>query len=742
MNWTEGKLARHTGRSRGKGALLKQKQHFAKVRSKSLIASQHQSPPQFSFLNDRITSHSTGRVDIGGTSSPRQPTILTSALRSHHFQDFRQPEDDSNVLSVLKRKRRALLLQDDWVGIGVQKPYNLHFAPSGPDAPKWERIPSTNRRHLSRFKSIFESQYSKLRRNITPCFAPHDIAVRIGSLKSHSRGETRSPHTTSIRHIHHGNDVTQELCSNALKRHKRPSHRSMDKSEYRRNHTECTCPRSVCPSSSSIVGDACSSPVRQIFTTSPLIFHPIPQRSQPASILRSSSQEYMDLCSTLAQVSGREPAVALSQREGNDAWRDFVRPPDSSQAEPSADCEDALLNKISPGASVKEEYRISEPGKYSMDQGPSATSTNTSFHGHVQSPARKPQNDFIPDISSLNPPRVGKDGQTETYSQQRRYFYNDSRLSDPIRTETLNLGQPGNTPCSKFVEAAGLPVPTVEILPSIPLEADMRLLDGILETSAPDNDPIACRDDGVSCLPNHARVRENINPGENNLWKHFIFADLYGNDEADFVRNDLRKAACDKVPSSCSDVLTEPSNFDTVATKGSVMTADFIESMSHRDIANLSGRTSLDLSTGMVSQPLSAASDVLSTPPAPVFIAGKRNDNSLALAGTTSEIASLTVEPPASVVSVQPQIAPKFLRTHSTALDNDEFAVRLGTTKTSNSHGRLTKRKTSGVSKNKKGGQKGIRAVPDYSGDPIEDFNDDHLMQETRRSLFGALETE
>lgn len=139
MNWTEGNLARHSRKSKHKEGFLRQKAHFAKVRSGFLNANVNISPPSISLFAQ--APHAMSR-----TSPNAPPKVPANASRKRHWQPD-PPETTSHYFSniniglpdpasfqkeeaeaeSLRRKRQKLLLKDDWVGTNLQKPIQLEF---------------------------------------------------------------------------------------------------------------------------------------------------------------------------------------------------------------------------------------------------------------------------------------------------------------------------------------------------------------------------------------------------------------------------------------------------------------------------------------------------------------------------------------------------------------------------------------------------------------------------------------
>ena len=101
-------------------------------------------------------------------------------------------------------------------------------------------------------------------------------------------------------------------------------------------------------------------------------------------------------------------------------------------------------------------------------------------------------------------------------------------------------------------------------------------------------------------------------------------------------------------------------------------------------------------------------------------------------ATSKSEDGSLVVEPPQSLVSAPHPNGPNFVTMASTS--HQAKMTRKGTLPVGNANMpkktmKTSKAKGTGGKKTSRGAKKGIRAVPDYSGDPIEDFDEVDLVK-------------
>jgi hypothetical protein len=135
MNWTEGTLNRHSRGRKGKEAILRQKEHFAKARSGLLNANVQTSPPSISFLaHPALTSSLVHHASVKSVRS--SPKKRNDALESsRYFSEVHEESSNSATFQqqqarnqALRQKRHNLLFKGDWVGTGAQKPIEMKFS--------------------------------------------------------------------------------------------------------------------------------------------------------------------------------------------------------------------------------------------------------------------------------------------------------------------------------------------------------------------------------------------------------------------------------------------------------------------------------------------------------------------------------------------------------------------------------------------------------------------------------------
>ena len=180
MNWTEGKLARHSRARQGKHSkqiLLRQKEHFAKARAGLLPNTAKQTFPPVPLFPSAATGHAkeslfasplhdtTARGDIVErtkkrrlSSSPRDSRLVNHCIPAPRFeQRLKGPENLKPVTTgglddyAILGKRHKLLRDTDWAGVRMQKPIPVRFERSPSGSNKWSRrrrSPNSRARHL------------------------------------------------------------------------------------------------------------------------------------------------------------------------------------------------------------------------------------------------------------------------------------------------------------------------------------------------------------------------------------------------------------------------------------------------------------------------------------------------------------------------------------------------------------------------------------------------------------------
>lgn len=196
MNWTEGNLNRHSRARKGKEILLRQKEHFAKVRAGLLDANVKISPPSVSFLAPPARPPTSGRRDaLKSTSSRKHHSDDDRLISSRYFSESnpkfpspaRLPKQETED-EAMRQKRRKLLLKGDWVGTNVQKPIEMEFtkprgSPSNPWGVKKSRRKASKQK-LRQLTGVRHHGHNRARLSAVDTFTPTSlrrIKVRVGS---------------------------------------------------------------------------------------------------------------------------------------------------------------------------------------------------------------------------------------------------------------------------------------------------------------------------------------------------------------------------------------------------------------------------------------------------------------------------------------------------------------------------------------------------------------------------------
>lgn len=139
MNWTEGNLARHSRKRKHKDEFLRQREHFAKVRSGLLNPKTSISPPSISLFAQApySISHASSYAvqTMPPTSSRKRSRDAILSEDSQFFTNINVElpdpasfQKEQAEIEALSRKRQKLLMKSDWVGTDLQTPIQLEFS--------------------------------------------------------------------------------------------------------------------------------------------------------------------------------------------------------------------------------------------------------------------------------------------------------------------------------------------------------------------------------------------------------------------------------------------------------------------------------------------------------------------------------------------------------------------------------------------------------------------------------------
>ncbi|KAG8168687.1 hypothetical protein KVR01_001436 [Diaporthe batatas] len=385
MNWTEGNLNRHSRARKGKETLLRQKEHFAKVRAGLLDANVKISPPSVSSLAVPVRSLSSVRAGpLQSTPPSRNNRNGDRLMASPYFvaahAKMAAPYclSDDNTEDSTRQKRRKLLLKGDWVGMNVQKPIEMGFTkPGGSGISPWT---AKKLRH--------PASKQKLRK-----------LVGLANLSGHSMAHPTAANTSvpaSLRQIKvrvGPSETALGNSSNASSRGKDPQtglmlSRGESIHRLQRVHyqNQGRASASISPASHRSQSDTCQTP---LLTTSPLLFHPVPTRPALVQLLHRQSGDSDNADSAFAQIGAERPAVPPSQAEEDDVWREFVAGPNeisiSNGMGTSDDLEATAQRPVSPGPSqLGTSMQLQDMAKANAGYSPVVQGSGENFPGNNQ----------------------------------------------------------------------------------------------------------------------------------------------------------------------------------------------------------------------------------------------------------------------------------------------------------------------------------------------------------------------
>ncbi|KAK8874660.1 hypothetical protein PGQ11_005174 [Apiospora arundinis] len=381
MNWTEGNLARH---SRGKSAknevLKRQKQHFAKARSRLLNGGSRQSPVTISFMDTPIARqppahvNPSGHVDIFSDRDQHHPSLArvgsnTSRGQHHHHSRVEEhgrhgpftakPEvsrgepsakrtatrkAEATLESASREKRRKLLDKTDWAGLTMQQPLELTFPGQIRAGRTWN---NTDQSELNTGKSrdALRERLAKRGRsrhfnndgnkNLQPA---ERIKVQVGSQDTYM-GNVSSPLSIRKRPTAAGIGRPIEICtdgsdlshtptrrSDLARQRRKSSLHSIHEQRLKERDNRRSSPREFrtppgATTSSKVSSETSST--RVAFASAPII-QPAPLRADPFHVLRwspavSVSSGSLDV--EIGQPRFRPDAVDIAD---NEKWKTLV----------------------------------------------------------------------------------------------------------------------------------------------------------------------------------------------------------------------------------------------------------------------------------------------------------------------------------------------------------------------------------------------------------------------------------
>ncbi|KAK8056618.1 hypothetical protein PG993_001845 [Apiospora rasikravindrae] len=441
MNWTEGNLARHSRGKTAKNEVIKrQKEHFAKARSRLLNGRSRQSPITISFLKSPIARPPPIHTSSPGHGEPSSPedqhhspsTGVGSDINQgpapfrngfeehhHHVPFLAKPEPTRNEPSTKwatmrkaeatterasSEKRRKLLDKADWAGLSIQQPLELTFPGQMRAGRVWSNADHAERgtvgesrthvrgRPVNRGKPL---RYKHGDRRSQP--AVQHINVQVGRHDMYI-GNGSSPLSIRRRPSDHGNSTEistalsessyRSSCRDDWVRHcRKSSSRSTDENRMERrnnSHLSASEPRANLEHSSP------ESNATRVAYASLTLKQPAPLRAGNFQVLRWSPSVSLDSGSLEVEVrqpTSRPDAMDISE---NERWRTLV---DSSNHLIPLTRGSSLLN--SPHMNLAAGPIISEIMVQSDEAG-----TRITGGGQIQDYERRPSRKYHPAMAA------------------------------------------------------------------------------------------------------------------------------------------------------------------------------------------------------------------------------------------------------------------------------------------------------------------------------------------------------
>ncbi|RJE21132.1 hypothetical protein PHISCL_06537 [Aspergillus sclerotialis] len=209
MNWTGGRLRRHSSNNKAAALTKIQKQNFAKSKVKSSKDIYHQLPFQnftqfrhFSkgtFPDDQVTNKVDGEAAHKSTQQSA-PTSISYQQPSFH-SNTRHP---SQKASRLGRIKRQLLDKSDWAVVSASRPLQMTFTPIEEleRFGKRRRLTEADKKRLTNYYGSLQAPELIMgrarRRDDTPSQAANDdVDIRINGIRAGESPARRNGNITS-----------------------------------------------------------------------------------------------------------------------------------------------------------------------------------------------------------------------------------------------------------------------------------------------------------------------------------------------------------------------------------------------------------------------------------------------------------------------------------------------------------------------------------------------------------------
>ncbi|KAK3326341.1 hypothetical protein B0H66DRAFT_588957 [Apodospora peruviana] len=741
MNWTDGKL--HISRGgkfkKANEKRLRQKEYFARAPERA--AEQRafaENPPQISLLQSPPASHLSchfRRSGYFGSSPPRPPTTnkqtdrprkrsraastredvsITGIIRSLQQDNTTKPGDRSGPTKAkhdeedLEQRRRKLLALKSWFP-GPHPPPPVparkrrRLSPTHPVPVEADRKARATLPHISNGQEVVQ----KYQRGYgAPALRRDDVKIRIGSQEKRL-GDSSSIAKSSQPPPEASRSGRAKAILSKRKWTDGEGATTVRRPRLRRRSSSVSRTRDT---------GGIEQPRRRsrILTTSPLIFSPVPIRPVPSHIYSSLTYNSVTTNSAVAQVGRTISPVPQSQKGENNVWRNWLNQ-DSSTIPSDRAVEGSYRSverpPVSPG--ISQMYRTTTEQIQSLPELDTFLPNKYSGPSHQ---ARRPNvvlSSETSDSSLIPNPR----GHLEFNKHPKRAGYlgsSSGSLGDFSRPPHA-----GEIDATKNISSPPLPLITEELdleTPAIyPLDAWKAFVFG-----AEDSDEVE-----------ETAFHEA---------KQDAARELQPSDSISATNEPLPDNQSDEGSESNETHNSEESNESTdsnAATAGDYDVASEFTDGSDSEVCKITSGSSSDPSHDTSDSPTRIpAVSIDSEMGTETVLEGDVPITYPEALDATSTIASLAVEPPRSEARVteaaeQFRFAPRKLfigsRSHDTHPTRPPapvppvgFARRRGRQKKRALDGRVD-----------------IRALPNYSSDPIEDIEDEDEVHDSR---FGVPE--
>ncbi|KAK3951448.1 hypothetical protein QBC32DRAFT_239224 [Pseudoneurospora amorphoporcata] len=758
MNWTDGTLYRHSrGKLRKANAdKQRQKEYFAKakIRAAEQREAMKNGPPPISYLQSssalpklppgtiltekkspHSASHRRGRW---GASVPTAEDSAKSELLLPTVDQFLKeqvgeataidtaPSQSHTNAKEVERLRQRLLGSKDWGASWIRSPVKVikrpHLVPEHAGLTQPTRATKEKTAHILQSNwGMYPQQHTSRLRSLSRA----DVQIRVGSQEKQLE-ESSTIGSRSFAHVKQ--DVPIERSRHFMKSssdcetgdmpprkraRRQPSSNAKDyhlRQAISRRHTD-------------------SDDTHHTMTSVPSIFHPVPVRAIPDHLLLSSGTlDSENIASHVAQVGRTISYVTPSQKAENSIWRAWLGESSSApgaQTNPEQH-EPMAQPRISPGVSERQEVRYEEysPPAQALhacendmalpEMQLSSTGTHSDVLGKYDRPVDK--------IGHLAP------SPTQT------------RLSVLLETSSVDVEKTMKKRGRRIPAISHQPVsasgePTRELHQGDPIDAWKTFVFGGEHSEEVERDAF-----------NEARhdAAQNIRPYDENSLPSMGDDDHSGHGSNIAVAGTSSSANAELPQPYGRDMVIQPFFHSHRKIDKPSSASSQPDSASAEELVVIPHYTPLANSQSSVAvEPLGLDTSPISNEPETTenmtiaMLDAPGESTSVAASATTSADASLVAEPAQSRSGApdsgeQFRFAPPrpFVGKHSVPSRNDRPSVAIAPATLKRKRGRPRKRACDG--------RADIRALPNYSGDPIEEIEDgDNAPQP---SLFGSLD--